>query len=388
VARERATVCVVGSGTRFVSGISYYTHRLASELAAAHPVAVVLMRQLLPTFLYPGRDRVGTELTTFSYPPGVRVFDGVDWFWIPSLLRALAFLRRERPRVLVLQWWTGTVLHSYLVLATVARLLGARVVIEFHEVLDTGEMNIPVADAYVRVLSPVLLRLVDGFVVHNEYDRQELRERYALGDRPVAMIPHGPYDQYAGREVVSGAGAPAEPDGFRLLYFGVIRPFKGLEDLVTAFNGLSAEDAARYRLTVVGETWEGWTLPAELIAASPHAERIEFVNRYVTDEEAAGFFASADAVVLPYHRSSSSGPAHLAMSHGLPLVITGVGGLVEAVAGYEGAIRIPPKDPGAIRDALESVLALEGRRFDDPHSWQTTVNRYSELFAELGVGPA
>ena len=50
-----------------------------------------------------------------SLPPRVRVFDGVDWFWLPSLLRALAFLVRQRPDVVVLQWWSGTVLHSYLI---------------------------------------------------------------------------------------------------------------------------------------------------------------------------------------------------------------------------------------------------------------------------------
>lgn len=374
-------VCVVGSGSRFVSGISYYTHRLAIELARSHRVSVVLMRQLLPTRLYPGRARVGSDLARFRYPLEVRVFDGVDWYWVPSLFRAVWFLSRRRPDVLILEWWTGTVLHSYLVLALLARILRARVVIEFHEVLDTGELNIPAANAYVRLLSPALLRLVNGFVVHNEFDRVELADRYALGSRPIELIPHGPYDQYA-RDVVPTAAAPPGGD-FNLLYFGVIRPFKGLEDLVEAFNAMPPEQAESFRLTVVGETWEGWTRPAELIEASPYGERIDFVNRYVTDDEAASFFAAADAVVLPYHRSSSSGPAHLAMSHGLPLVITAVGGLVEAVAGYEGAITIPPRDPEAIQHALAGAFSLRGSRFDDPHSWETTVNRYSNLFDSL-----
>ncbi len=76
----------------------------------------------------------------------------------------------------------------------------------------------------------------------------------------------------------------------------------------------------RFRLTVVGETWENWTLPAELIAASPHGERISFVNRYVSDAEAAAFYAAADAVVLPYRRGSASGPLQIAMSHGVARV--------------------------------------------------------------------
>ena len=72
---------------------------------------------------------------------------------------------------------------------------------------------------------------------------------------------------------------------------------------VEAFSALGPE----YRLTIVGETWEGWTMPAELIAASPVADRIAFVNRYVADAEVDRYFAEADMVVLPYRRSSASG---------------------------------------------------------------------------------
>ena len=130
-------VCIVGPGTRFLSGITYYTYGLAGALAGEVRVSAVLMRRLLPRFLYPGRRRVGTDISTIALPDGVRAYDGVDWFWLPSLLGALRFLRREKPDVLVLQWWTGTVLHSFLALAFAARRRGARVVIEFHESLDT-----------------------------------------------------------------------------------------------------------------------------------------------------------------------------------------------------------------------------------------------------------
>ena len=108
------------------------------------------------------------------------------------------------------------------------------------------------------------------------------------------------------------------------------------------------------------------------------------VNRFVDDGEIAAHFAGADAVVLPYRRSSASGPAHIAMSNGLPLVITAVGGLPAAVADYEGAILVPPRDPAALRDALRLLPALVGRRYRDPHSWDRTVARYGELMRELG----
>ena len=375
----------MGAGTRFLSGISYYTHRLAVSLAAHDRVAVLLMRAMMPAALYPGKARVGTDLVRFDYPPGVTVEDGLDWFWGASAVRAVRLLRRERPEVLVLQWWTGTVLHSYLMLALVARRLGARVVLEVHEAQDVGEMGVPLAGAYVRRVFPWLLRRCDAVVVHSEFDRDLVERHFGLGDTTVRLIPHGPYtiDALADGEAATSPAPDARP--CRLLSFGIIRPFKGVEDLLEAFAMLTQEEAQAFRLTVVGETWEGWTRPAELIAGHPHRDLITFVNRYVTDEEVTGFFRDADAVVLPYHRSSSSGPLQMAMGNGLPVVVTRVGGLIEATEGYDGAVLVPPRDPAAIRAALPAVARLAGTRYASTSSWDATRAAYDDLFELLAA---
>jgi glycosyltransferase involved in cell wall biosynthesis len=167
------------------------------------------------------------------------------------------------------------------------------------------------------------------------------------------------------------------------LYLGVVRPFKGVEDLVAAFSALDRDQASQFRLSVVGEVWEGWMAPDQAIARSPHADLIERVDRYVTDAELTAYFEQADAVVLPYHRSSSSGPLHIAMSAGLPVVVTAVGGLTEAVQDYPGALLVPPRDPAALREALLQLLKHRGQRYKDPHSWQRTVDAYRALINQL-----
>ncbi|MGK5678345.1 glycosyltransferase [Actinoplanes sp. URMC 104] len=372
----RTRVVVVGSGWRFLSGISYYTCRLSNALASRYEVGTILMRQLLPTRLYPGRGRVGQQLSELSYDPRVRVFDGVDWWGLPSLIRAVRFLRSSRPDVIVFQWWTGAVLHSYLVLCLAARLLGARVVVEFHEVQDTGEAAHRWASLYCRTLIKPLLRCTGGVIVHSGYDRVAVRRTYDLGGVPDEIALHGPFDHH-----VPAARTPSSGGPCRLLFFGTIRPYKGLEDLVEAFEQLPPG----YTLTVVGETWEGWGLPASLIAASPLASKITFVNRYVTDAEVDGFFADADLVVLPYRRSSASGPLHIAMSHGLPVVVTAVGGLVEAASQYSGTTFVEPGSPSSLVDAIVAATAKTGRRHTDPSSWEQSVAAFTRLFAAMGM---
>ena len=404
----RPRVLVVGSGWRFTSGISYYTCRLTNAFSAVTPTSALLMRRLVPKALYPGRERVGTVVNDLQYAPGVDVFDGVDWYWGRTAPAAAGFLSEQEPDVVVLQWWTGAVLHSYLLLATLAKRRGAKVVVEWHEVQDTGEARIPGVVRYVKLAMRALLRHVDAHVVHSAYDSALLQQVYDLDPRTVTTIPHGPYDHVvdaggvaapatadaavpARRVPPDDAPAPAGHTGstapMRLLFFGTIRPYKGLEDLVEAFSSLPRDVAEQFRLSIVGETWEGWTHPLEAAAASPHADLIDVVNRYVSDAEVREHFAGADALVLPYRRSSASGPLHMAMSAGLPVVVTSVGGLVEAAADYTGARFVPARDPAALAAALAELPARRGRRYADPHSWDVTVRRYSALLAGLGVSP-
>jgi len=381
---EPRRVCVVGPGTRFLSGITYYTYSLIEALSeAGHQCSAVLIRNLVPVRFYPGRARVGSDLTELRLPPDVPRVDGVDWYWGRSLVRAVRLLRRERPQVLVLQWWTGAVLHTYLVLAIVARLHGAKVVVEFHEAQDVGEAGLPLVGRYMDLLGRSLLRLTAARLVHSEFDRELVEGRYG-GSRNenengnVAVIPHAGYDYLPSRPPLRDA-----PDGvINLLYFGVVRPFKGVEDLIAAVDLLGSE-RSRFWLTLVGETWEGWDLPNRQIAASPRRDRITFVNRYVTDAEAAGYFAGADVVVLPYHRSSSSGPLQIAMAAGLPVVATKVGGLVEATAHYPGAVLADPSSPASLAEGILQAAELVGRRFQGVTDWADTARGYTELFDRI-----
>lgn len=389
---RRIAVCLVGPGWRFTSGISYYTCLLANALAEEHDTRVIQLRQLLPRRLYPGWRRIGQHSPQVAYKPEVSVYDGVNWWWGRSLVRALKFMRAHEPDVLVLQWWTAAVLHTYIALAMRARLLGTRVILEIHELQDPGEKRVKPVGRYGRWGLRLLLRLCEGYVIHSTEDHAKLEANYDAKSLRAAVVPHGPFDQYslisehncsASTEVATVRQAP-KPGTVNLLFFGIIRPYKGLEDLLEVFNDLTPKEVANLWLTVVGETWEGCTGPTQLITASPHRNRISFINEYVPDEVVAAAFSHADVVVMPYRRSSGSGVLHVAMNYGLPVVVTNVGGLPEAAAGYGGAIFVPPNDRQALKAAIQRAAQMAGQRFEDPRSWTDSIRGL--LFA-AGVGP-
>ncbi len=392
---RHSAALVVGPGDRFLSGVSYYTALLTSALAERGPVATLLLRRLCPRAFYPGRARVGSTDGTLPLPR-VPVFDGLDWFWGSSALAAWRFWRRIRPSAVILQWWTATVLHSYLALAWLAKRAGARLVVEFHEVQDVGEARLPLVRHYTRAGMRLLLSRTDAVVVHSEFDRLALRDIYPqLADLPIEVIPHGPYADYTplsrnadtsgldGTEFRRHPPRPGEP--VRLLIFGVVRPYKGHTELAAAARLLTMS-GLDIHVSVVGEVWQGYREPLEELAAILPADRLSVVDRYVTDAEVSAFFAAAHLVVLPYRRSSASGPLHIAMSCGLPVVTTSVGGLVEATAGYTGAVLVPPGDPAALAEGIRTALPLLGRTHVDPHSWTRSGERYEALLDRIDAG--
>jgi len=389
--RSALKVCVVGSGTRFVSGISYYTYFLACALKQHCDVVSILMRHLIPKRWYPGRQRVGHSVMAYDLAAEVPTFDGVDWWGWPSVPRAISFLRSQRPDVLILQWWSSSVLPWYLLLARQAVRDGGVVIVELHEDLDTGEARVPLLGWFARRGLTALCRRASMLVVHSTWDRDRMSASLGIDSVRFRVIPHGPYpisDATPG-EAAGPLSAPSarERSELTVLFFGTIRPYKGLEHLIEAFEQVRRDFALPWKLVVVGETWEGWTLPLELIEHSPYRDDIELVNRYVTDQEAASYFQRADVVALPYLRSSASGPLAIAQAYGLPVAVTAVGGLVEAVADYTGAVLVRPGSSDDLARGLLAAADLRGGMHPAPVSWQAVAQSYADIFAAV-VPPA
>ncbi|MBX6769958.1 MAG: glycosyltransferase, partial [Actinomadura rubrobrunea] len=198
---------------------------------------------------------------------------------------------------------------------------------------------------YDRPLMKALLRRVGGVLVHTEQQAALARQ---LTDRPVRVA-----------EMPAHLPTPRvetdRPEGVRrrLLFFGIVRPYKGLDVLLRALAA-GPEDVS---LTVAGEFWGGLEETRALIAELGLTERVELRPGYVPAADVPALFAAADALVLPYRSATASQNVWMAYEHGVPVIATRVGGFADQVRdGVDGLI-CEPDDPGSLADALKRFYA-------------------------------
>jgi len=345
-------IVLIGPSFRFLSGISYYTAGLANALSRKASVRAVLFRHMLPMKLFPGWKRVGKSLATVTFREEVDAGELLDWFNPFSWAKA-ARIARSRD-VVILEWWTSSVAHMYLaILVLLSRM--TPVIIEYHEVVDSFEQSILPIRMYSRVMGRIIRSMATHFVVHSSADGDLVKEVYQIPPNNITIIPHALYDHYPILEKRVARERLGITEENVILFFGLLRPYKGVKYLIHAFDSLPPEVSKSTRLLIVGEAWEDRE-SLLLAERSPCREKITVVNRYVADSEVPVYFSAADILVLPYMRASQSGVAHIAMAYGLPIVASRVGGLEEGLRSYKGAFLFSPGQIGELREQILKIL--------------------------------
>lgn len=233
-----------------------------------------------------------------------------------------------------------------------------RVVLTTHNVLP-HDAPVRARQTWQRVY-----QAADAVIAHYREAEDELK---ALGVDPqrITIIPHGNYLPISSLASV-GAGVPQSQAESRLLlglpseapvalFFGLMRPYKGIEYLLEAFS-LVRQECCGAKLLLAGRPPEGFHHFATQISTLGLEQACITIPRYLPLSEMACWFRAADVVVLPYLEASQSGVLQLAYAFRRPVIATHVGGLPEAVTSGKTGILVPPHDTGALAGALADLL--------------------------------
>ncbi len=229
---------------------------------------------------------------------------------------------------------------------------------------------------------------MDAIVALSEFGRERLVSA-GIDSGRVRVIPHGAFDYLTRQpDEVPLPDDLAAVEGPVILFFGLIRPYKGVDVLLEAFQSLPGPE-----LWIVGRPL-GVSLDALRELAGRAPGRVRFVSRFVSDQELPAYFRRADVVVLPHRDAEQSGVLYAALAFGKPIVASDVGGFGE-VAETGAARLVPPGDAGELAVRLQELLASSeererlataaGAAAAGPYSWELVARQTLELYEELGA---
>jgi glycosyltransferase involved in cell wall biosynthesis len=337
-AAERPKVVVIGPVLPFRGGIAQHTTMLARALAERAEVRVLSFSRQYPGWLFPGASDRDPGFLGHVEPGTEYVIDSLD----PRTWRRAARLALEAgPSLVVMPWWTAFWAPCFASIARRVRAAGVPVVFLCHNVIEHDASPLSVR------LTRRVLRHGSSFVAHTTEDEANLLR--LVPEARVKVRPHPVYEQFPEPEDKLPRRAALE-----LLFFGFVRPYKGLDILLDAMELLRDEEV---HLTVAGEFWKGLDETRHRLRASGMESRVELVPRYLTESETAEYFARADVVVLPYRGATGSGVVAIAYHYGKPVIVTSVGGLPDVVRQGETGVVVPPSSPGALAEAIRGFTA-------------------------------
>lgn len=221
----------------------------------------------------------------------------------------------------------------------------------------TAHYILPPNPGEVRVAAARrVFQSMDAVVAHSERSARRLRDVVGVYEDRVHVIPHGAFDYLT--DLDQEDPLPVELQGAEgpvVLFFGLLRPYKGIEDLLEAFR--SVPDA---ELWIVGNP--RMDVRALRRAAEAAGGRVRFVTRFVGEGEIPAIFRRADLVVLPYREAEHSGVLYTALAFGKPMVVTDVGGFAEIGECHGAARVVSPGHPPELAEAITDLLGDERAR--------------------------
>ncbi len=333
-------ICLIAPVPPFRGGIAKYCYSLAQELEKRHDLLLLSYERQYPEFLYGkksqidpnfSREELATEFKRLSFD--------IDSASILSWRATSKNIAAFDPDLVILPWWVAYWAPMYAYLLSSLKKKGIKVVFLCINVFEHEDTVLK------RLLTTFILRKADFIIVHSEQEKCALLELNPKASVKKHLLPLFGYDSSV---------TFMRDKKLHLLFFGFVRPYKGLDTLLNAIGILGDYDIS---LEIVGEFWNDKNEYITLIKDLGISSKVTIVDKYVPDNEMSQYFSRADLIVLPYRKTITSGVIATAYGFKKPVLATDVGGFYEVIQdGCTGKI-VASDDPQAFAEGILWFLA-------------------------------
>jgi glycosyltransferase involved in cell wall biosynthesis len=340
---------LIGPAYPLRGGIANFNESLASVfIKNSIETEIVSFYFQYPSFLFPGETQI-SESNTFYY---LSIFPLISSINPISWIKTANFLVHESPDIIIVQFWQP---YMAIALGSILRLMGHK-----HNSKVIGIMHnvFPHEKRFTdKILIRYFISACNGFVC---LSRAVLSQLNQITTNPnKVFIPHPIYDIFGDKisKVEARKYLGLKGDARILLFFGIIRKYKGLSLLLQA---LSTDKVRKLgvKLIVAGEFYEDKRTYFQMVEELNLKDSVIFTDKFIPNEEVKYYFCAADLIVQPYLSATQSGVTQVAYNFGRPMLVTNVGGLSEIVfdkrTGY-----VTELNPDAIASAIEDFYVNE-----------------------------
>ncbi len=315
-------IIIIGPAYPLRGGIAAFTERFASEISKQEADVSILTYSLqYPKFLFPGKTQYSTGENSCDVPIRIALNSINPFNWIRLGLQ----LRKLKPNYLIFKFWMPFMAPA---LGTIARIAKGnkktRCIGIAHNIIPHEKK---LGDYF---LADYFVKAMDGFLVLSASVMKDLR-RFEF-QNSIRISPHPLYDHFgkALSKTVAREELKLDQDWKYLLFFGIIREYKGLDLALRALASEKLKDF-KVKLIVAGEFYCDEQPYYDLVKELGIADRVIFQSEYIPDQIVPAYFSAADLIIQPYKEATQSGVTQIAYHFNKPVLVTKVGGLPELV---------------------------------------------------------
>lgn len=327
-------IVILGTAYPYRGGLATFNERLARQFQAeGHDVEVVTFTLQYPSFLFPGKTQYSNEVA----PTDLRIKRWVNscnpFNWV-SVGRKI---RKMQPDMLITCYWMAFFAPCYGIIERIVKGNGkTRCLALVHNMIPHEPSLLD------KLFAPFYVKSTDGFVALSDSVVKDI-DKLDKCRKPKTFSPHPIYDHYGER--MSKAEAcellKLDVDKDYMLFFGLVRAYKGLDLLLDAMGKIHAK-MPNLRLLVAGEFYEQEELYRKQIADNGLTDKVIIRNEFIPDADLRLYFSAADLIVQPYKTATQSGVTQVAFHFEKPMLVTNVGGLGEIVHDHKMGYAVHP----------------------------------------------